>query len=166
MENYKDIFPIAKYYEKIVMPLDKKFRFKGDKMLCPLHNDKNPSMGIVKTKKGEMCHCFGCGVWCDVVDFHIRISRIYKNKILTRKEARRDLCKIFMVSEDSLPDTESLSSVTDDKRREQDIQDKMSEFDVTDFKYKFMEGKLKKKGIGYFNALMLTMIYEMKESEE
>ena len=42
----------------------------------------------------------------------------------------------------------------------------MNKFDIYDFKYKLLDGKLSKRRLGYFNALMLSMLWEVKESSE
>ena len=39
------------------------------KIICPFHNDKNPSM-----KVDNRFHCFGCGADGDVIDF---VSKLY-----------------------------------------------------------------------------------------
>ena len=40
-------------------------KFEGDKICCPFHNDRSPSMGI----KNNRYNCFACGESGDVIDF-------------------------------------------------------------------------------------------------
>ncbi len=162
--NYKKYFPVEEYYRRVVIPLNpNRFHYgSGDKMVCPLHDDHDPSLGVIETKSGEVCHCFGCGAWCDVVDLHMRVSKIYKKKYLDRDEARKDLCNIFHVKLEELPEEGDSDGKATDERREDLIVENMSKFDISDFRYRVLDGKLKKKKIGYFNALMMSMIWESK----
>lgn len=165
MSDYSKLFPINEYYRRVVMPLNKKFR-KGssDKYVCPLHNDNDPSLGVIKSKTGEVCHCFGCGAWCDVIELHQRVMKRHKRRYMDRDEAKKDLCSIFGVSYKDLPD-ESEKEVSTDKRREELISENRNKFDVSDYRYKFLDGKIQKRGVGYFNALMMSMIWELKNEE-
>lgn len=166
--NYKEYFPVEEYYRKVVKPINP-HRFKygsGGKMVCPLHDDHDPSLGVIESKNGEICHCFGCGAWCDVVDLHIRVSKIYKKKYLDREESRKELCKIFGINSSDLPEEDIKDGRTNDEKREELIKENMSKFDISDFRYKLLDGKLKKRGIGYFNALMMSMLWESKNGEK
>jgi hypothetical protein len=165
--DYGKYFPIEDYYRKVVIPINSK-RFKvssGGKMVCPLHDDHDPSLGIITSKKGETCHCFGCGAWLDVVDLHSKISKKYFNKYLSREESRKDLCRIFDIPEGNVPDEDATGNSVDDGNREDLISDRSRQFNINDFRYMLLDGKLKGRGIGYFNALMMSMIWEVKAEE-
>lgn len=61
-----------------------------------------------------------------------------------------------------MPEESGSDGKATDERREDLIVENMSKFDISDFRYRVLDGKLKKKKIGYFNALMMSMIWESK----
>ena len=134
-------------------------------MVCCLHDDHDPSLGVIKSKQGEKFHCFGCGAWGDIVDLHIRVSKKFKRKSLSREEALKELCSLFSVDY-TLVEEKEADNKSDDLKREDLIKDGKNKFDISDMKYKLLDGKLKKKRLGYFNALMMTMLWEVKESSD
>ena len=164
--DYGEKFPIEDYYRKVVIPINpRKFRISsGGKMICCLHDDTDPSLGVMKSKNGERYHCFGCGSWGDVVDLHIKVSKKYKKKSLNREEALKELCALFKIDYSEVEENEKQIDTSEDIKREDLIKGGKSKFDISDMKYRFLDGKLKGKKIGYFNALMLTMLWEVKEN--
>jgi hypothetical protein len=167
MVDYSKIFPLAEYYEKVVMPIDKKYRYRksDNKFICCLHNDKDPSLGIVKSKsKGEEFHCFGCNSWNNVVDFHMKVSYMYYNKLFASKDlAIKDLCRIFEVDYKDVP-VESLLENSEDKafRKEVALMDAVQQWNFGDFKVGVEQGKLEQRGVAYFNELMIRMVDVVK----
>lgn len=169
--DYSKYFPIRDYYEKVVMPINKKFRVtKGDKFICCLHDDTDPSMGIIKSKKkGEIFHCFGCNSWGTVIDLHKRVSLKYFNKRLDDDLAKRELCEIFNIRYEALPkeDDYKFENIQDKSVRKQyAMAEALNRFDIADFKNDFIEGKIEGKNIPYFNTLMIRMISELKSRNE
>lgn len=167
--DYGKYFPIVDYYSRVVMPLNSKFKINGtgskSHMICPLHNDTDPSLGIVSSSKGELFHCFGCNSWGNVIDLHRKISKKYLNKYLTEIEATRDLCRLFDVDYKSLPkETESTSvqELSDDDA----ISKSLYEFSYSDFSDGILVGKGAGKGIGYFNTLLARMLHEIYLKKE
>ena len=161
-------FSIVEYYKKVVQPLNPAhYRIKSDKMMvCPLHDDVNPSMGIIMNGKGEeLYHCFGCNRWGNVVELHKAVSRRLFKKYLSDDEALKDLCRVFNVDYVLVSDSIQESEKDEDIRQEVAIREAMDRFDIADYQRMFTEGKLKKKPIAYFNTLTMMMIAEMKESE-
>lgn len=63
---------------------------RAGKIICPFHNDKNPSM-----KVDSRFHCFGCGADGDVIDF---VSQLYGIGSL---EAAKKLATDFGIMYDS-----------------------------------------------------------------
>lgn len=60
-------------------------------VLCPLHDDKNPSMGFIHGKDGvTKFHCFGCGRAGNVVDLHKGT-----HKGLSEEQALKEVCEIL-----------------------------------------------------------------------
>lgn len=88
---------IEEYYLKEVYSKGGKYQ-KGhpvtDRLvLCPLHDDKNPSMGFIHGKDGvEKFHCFGCGRAGDVVDLHMGLR-----DIKDEERALKEVCDILGV---------------------------------------------------------------------
>lgn len=165
---YKDYFPIVEYYRRVVIPVNpKRYWVKSDKMMvCPLHDDINPSMGIMLDTEGnELYHCFGCNRWGNVVDLHKKVSRQLFRKYLSDEESLKDLCRIFSVPYDevSLPTKSESEDV--DVRRDIAIREAMGKFDISDFRRMMTEGKVKKKRVAYFNTLTMIMVNEIKQSE-
>lgn len=158
--KYKDYFSILEYYRKVVQPTNRKYHTKGDKlMVCPLHNDHDPSIGIVLGKDGdELFHCFGCGQWGNIVDLHVRVSKRLFNKYLSDEDALKDLCRIFNVDYDKLPKEDLNKDINIGVRQELALEKSIEKFDISDFKSMLMEGKLKGKGVGYFNTVLMIMI--------
>lgn len=81
------------YYLKTIYSRGGKFA-KGhpieDRLvLCPLHEDKNPSMGFLTGKDGiERYHCFGCGAVGTVVDLHRKLNGSKDDKIVVEEIAK------------------------------------------------------------------------------
>lgn len=165
--NYSKYFPVEDYYEKVVIPINpRRFRVVGDKMICPLHDDHDPSLGVIRKKDGnELCHCFGCNYWGNVVRLHQSIRKKYFNKYITPVDSLKELCSMFNVDYNKLP-LDDTSLIEDrDTRQEQELMKSMDSFDIGDFKYLVQEGKRANKGIGYFNALLMTMVSVVKSQE-
>ena len=95
---------IADYFERYVKPLSKKFStssfFEHRTVVCPFHEDINPSLGTINHKhlKGvKVYHCFGCGASGTVIRMHQRIQYIYHGNRMTDVEAAIDLCNLYGV---------------------------------------------------------------------
>lgn len=156
--NYNKYFPIREYYEKVVIPINpSKYKIKSGKMfVCPVHNDHDPSLGIIKSKKGDICHCFGCNFWGNVVELHQRVSKRHFKKYLSEEEAIAELCKIFNIKRESLPVTGS--NANKEEVQELALDEAIDNFDIGDFQRLIYEGKKEKRPIGYFNAVVMTMV--------
>lgn len=163
--NYNNYFPIVEYYKKVVVPINPdRYKIKSDKMfVCPVHNDHDPSLGLIPSKNGDTCHCFGCNFWGNVVELHQRVSRRLLKKYLSEDEAIHDLCRIFNVDYKSLPLEESGGGLDKGLKQELALSEAMDNFDIGDFKQLVYEGKKQKRPIGYFNALVMTMIDSCRE---
>lgn len=160
--NYGKWFPIREYYTKFVIPLNpKRFFIRGNMMVCPLHNDHDPSLGVIPNKSEEKFHCFGCGSAGTVVDLHKRVCQRHLKKYLSDDAAIRELCTMFNVPYEAIP--EEGVKLSDEVKRELAIEEAIQSFDLSDFSRLILEGKQKKKGIGYFNNLTMVMVSEVKE---
>lgn len=168
--DYGKYFPIAEYYKKVVVPLDKKFlNNKNDKFICCLHNDKDPSLGVINKKgKGEVFHCFGCGAWGDIIELHKKVSLIYFKKSLDTDLCKRELCEIFNIDYLSLPKDEFSVGVDTDReiRKQLAIQKSLEDFSLLDFRNSFIEGKIEGKPVSYFNTLLVRMLDKENRDRE
>lgn len=164
--DYGEFFPIVDYYEKVVMPIDKRFLKRSkDKFVCCLHDDTDPSLGIIHSKdKGEIFHCFGCNAWGTVVDLHKRVSLRYFNKHIDEDRAILELCEIFGVNLSDLPNSSNENIEDNDIRKQLAMKNAMNTFDIAHFQHKLVEGKIEGKSIPYFNTLLVRMIDEYKKS--
>ena len=166
--DYGDYFPIEEYYDKVVKPINKKFSYsKNGKYICCLHDDKDPSLGVIHNKsKGEVFHCFGCNAWGTVVDLHKKESLKYFGKSLDDTLAVRELCDLFGIKYSSLPleDTSEFERVADkDIRKELAVKEAINRFGIDDFRDGIIAGKMEGRGIPYFNTLLIRMIDEERE---
>ena len=166
--NYSKYFPVREYYRKYIIPINpNRYRDTSDKMVCPVHDDHDPSLGIIHSKKdGEICHCFGCNFWGNIVELHQRVNRRLFKKYLSEEEAIKDLCRIFKIDYNTLPKEVSTKDLEKGLRQEIALNEALEGFDIGDFKQMIIEGKRNKKGITYFNTLMMIAINELKEVEE
>lgn len=145
---YSDYFPIVEYYKRVVQPIKPSaYRLKNDKMMvCPLHDDINPSMGVIRNSNGdEIYHCFGCGRWGNVVDLNMRVKRRLMKVRLSEEESVKDLCKIFGVSPDIALSIEKYEETPSDF--EGKVIDKSSEFGVYDFTLMLRDWRKARLGI-------------------
>ncbi len=160
--DYKEFFPIKEYYERVVIPLNpKRFHVHGDKMICCLHKDTDPSLGIVYSKsKGEQYHCFGCNSWGTVVDLHIKVSKKYFKKDLSFEDALKDLCRLFNVNFNDLPlESDFVERTNNDYlRKALELEEAVNSFSIQELKDGIIRGKLDKKGPEYFNTLLVKTL--------
>lgn len=156
--NYSGYFPMLEYYDKIVAPISKKYQIKSNRMrVCPLHDDHDPSLGIIKDeKRGEIYHCFGCNRYGNIVKLHQGVSQRLFNKHLTYTESIKELCNIFSVNYSSLPKEDEVEEPNIDL----EFKEALNRFDISDFKERIIYGKVNNKPIGYFNTLLAVMINE------
>ena len=169
MNNYSKYFPVIEYYKKFVSPMNpKRYWVKQNKlMVCPIHNDHDPSLGIIRDKSGsEKLHCFGCNYLAkSVVQFHQDVCRIKQRRMISEEESIRELCNLFNVDFNSLPKSLVSTDIDKDIKQQIELLDSQDKFDISDYKQLILEGKRKKKGIGYFNTLTMVMLNEVKEAE-
>lgn len=163
--NYNKYFPVVEYYEKYIVPINPHRYFidwKGGKpmMVCTQHNDHDPSLGIIPNKNGDIVHCFGCNFAGNIVQFHQGVCRRLFKKVISEDEALKDLCRIFGVDYSSLPAQEK----EEDRGVSQELElaKSMERFDISDFRERILKGKREKRGVGYYNTLMMIMIDEIK----
>ena len=165
-EVYAKYFPFEEYYNKVVVPVNRRrFHQSGDMFVCPMHDDHDPSLGVIRKKNGiEVCHCFGCNYWGDVVKFHQSFCQKYLHRYMSSYDVLKDLSRIFGVDYESLPKG---SGLEEDKqlRQENEMLKAFDDFDIGDYKYMISKGKKEKKGIAYYNTLMMIMTAKVKESE-
>mgnify|MGYP000008981135 FL=1 len=153
------------------MSFSKKYYFSSaGKMVCPLHDDKKPSMGIVVKSDGtELFHCFGCNSWGDVVDFHIRVSgRLFGKKGMSRETALKELSKEFGVRYEDALRADGSASV-EESNICTDMKLRMLADDVgslQDFKYSWMQARKQGMPIGYLNDLLMRRIASVKKLED
>lgn len=164
--DYGEYFPIAEYYEKIVIPLDSRFkRSKKGMFVCCFHDDTDPSLGIIHSKdKGEIFHCFGCNAWGNIIDLHKKVSLKYYKKHIDDERAILELCGIFGVDVSELPNNKNENNGDRYIRRQLAMREAMGRFDVPYFHRKLVEGKMDGKDVPYFNTLLVKMIDEYKSS--
>ena len=73
-------------------------RTQWETVLCPLHDDHDPSLGLMHDRgrpKVMLYHCLGCGSAGTVVRLHQRVESKYHNRELSAHDACMELCKLF-----------------------------------------------------------------------
>lgn len=105
------------YYNKMVVPIDKKFRPMAEGRstgICPFHVDTDPSLHVWRGKSGKgqpIFHCFGCGTGGNVVFIHMKLMYQYHKKKLSKQEAIEQLAAMFGIelpTIDEMPVQESV----------------------------------------------------------
>lgn len=98
----KVIATVTDYYDRFIHKYDSKYQrssFTKDKLvLCPFHDDVNPSMGLIKDKNDkdvEIFHCFGCGASGDVVRMHRRFVFISEHRNISIETASKEVAQIY-----------------------------------------------------------------------
>lgn len=92
------------YYDMIIGPQEPKYgrhsMTDGGQVVCPFHDDINPSMGTMKdrNKPGvKLFHCFGCGKTGNVIKMHqLTLSR-FMHKEMSSEDAAYELASIFQI---------------------------------------------------------------------
>lgn len=68
IRNIRDLETIINYYYPN--------QLRKNKMKCPFHDDKSPSLQIADKGNGAFYKCFGCGVGGDIIDFIKRVEQV------------------------------------------------------------------------------------------
>lgn len=126
---------LSEYYVQHVFPIARRFRLwsplESSTVVCPIHEDNDPSMGFILTKEGEKFHCFGCGAAGTLVDLHRSVLRVHFGRRLSSEEARVDLYSLYGIAEDQIPED---TSWTRRLSRERDIDSARGQLGVGDLK--------------------------------
>lgn len=165
------------YYNKMVVPLDKKFRPMSvgtPTGLCPFHHDTDPSMRVWRGKSGKgdpIFHCFGCGAGGNVVFIHMRIMNQYHKKRITKQESIEQLAKIFGVTLPSVEELPKQESVFQRMRNNLFSVNNVPKGKLTLAEYRKTNNRIKTYDLsptqksGAFNRLDISMAIEMINSK-
>lgn len=153
------VLSIQDYYTTHLSHLASKFsRYSFDRsntVVCPFHNDNDPSFGVIKGKDGlDRYHCFGCGVVGDFVDFYINIQRVFNSRNLTEGSAIQEICKLYAIPLDDL----EVDYTQEVLSREESMQAMKSSYYSSDFERDVRMGILTGKPVAYYNAKLLEYI--------
>lgn len=89
---------IVEYFNTMIFPRFPHlgmFSEEGGKVVCPFHDDINPSMGIIPGT--EVFHCFGCGAHGNVIELHRRFLQTL-GYTLSTEESLTDLTDAFGIT--------------------------------------------------------------------
>ena len=86
---------IVDYFNTMIYPRHPQLGYftGSNKVVCPFHEDLNPSMGIIPGT--EVFHCFGCQATGDVIEMHRRYLNQYHGTHFDRSGALDDLIDTF-----------------------------------------------------------------------
>lgn len=161
---------LVDYYDKFIKNLDTRFSrysYKSDGLvLCYFkdHNDINPSMGKIKSKKHkgvEVCHCFGCGRTADIVRLHQILSQQYYNKELTEKEACLDLCSMFSIPIDDYEEDDD--NTVEFYKKVLKIDTLLDNYTIRDFQSELLEIRKRGVDLNSLNSACIKMIATNKK---
>lgn len=149
-------YTIKEFYEKYLLDMEvldsdigKKIKKYSngfndkDMAICPLHNDHDPSFGLIKSKKYKgvlVGHCFGCGRVVDVIRLNQQlinkglIHREYYsgNQVVTYLESAKFLAEEKNLSLDDT-EAESLDMDNIQIQRELSIRKSRDKYSIRDF---------------------------------
>ena len=93
-----------------------------DKIVCPFHNDDNPSCMV--SDEYKTYHCFGCHAKGTVVEFVRDYERLQGNDNYSQVDAIEEFAKVFRID---IPDLEDMSLIKtdEDKKMARPVDTKM-----------------------------------------
>ena len=156
------LFSLPRYYSEYIQPLDSKFKYRdlytSHTVLCPLHDDHDPSFGIVHRQGKEIGHCFGCGVWVDVFSLHQKIEARWHQRNITYTQAIQELAQKWGIdlSQTTLPAEEN--SFDRQLNKERKIMLAVQEYKTGDFIADLAKAKLDHKSLAYVNGLFVRLL--------
>lgn len=162
--NYSEYFPFGQYYRKYIMPKVKRARVSSStKFICalPNHEDTDPSLSILKQDGHELIKCFGCGFTGNIIKFHKTFVLQKEQRYLSTEDAIKEIASIFNIDYRIIPKESEQVGVDSDKI-DYEIMKRTEKFDISDYRYKLIEGKSRGEGIVYYNTLMMIMLNEFK----
>jgi len=97
-----ELADIRHYYENCIKPLGAQYSYRslyGSRtVICPLHDDNDPSLGIIGKQGIKRYHCFGCGASGTIVRLHQRIQKKFYDKSLTDEESAIEIANMYGIS--------------------------------------------------------------------
>lgn len=175
------VIPIEAYYDRFITKLDPSYavsvpsRVRNKRGLCPFHDDKAPSLGILLSDDGrERFNCFGCREWGHVVDMHRKVELRYHSRKFSPDDAARDLLRLFDIDEgiftphirDTRAQLTQEEKLSKEARRRIATEEILNRFDVENYRGLVLSGVSTGKGTGYFNSILHRMTSETKDPLE
>ena len=162
---------IPDYYDNYVSKFHKsfsEFKLSANKLvICPLHSDTDPSMGLINHKflrKVKIFHCFGCHASGDLVRLHQRIVHKYENRTISERDSCIELANIFNIpydeyKEESIEDYEQRYFNT--IKRLDSLKNRYTE---SDFKYDCIKSRQQDRDnvLAYLNSSCVKLIATKK----
>lgn len=98
------VINIPDYYDHYIKPLHPKFSDSSLNVsktaICPIHDDTDPSMGLINHKfyKGvKIFHCFGCNRTGSVIKLHQLVVKTYEKRSIDETQSCQELARFFKV---------------------------------------------------------------------
>lgn len=118
------IATVRDYYDRYIVPTNPKYAervfSKHSLVLCPFHDDNDPSLGLIRDKHDkdvEVFHCFGCGAGGDVVRMHRRFEFIQNKKNITLEQATKEVANLYGIELDEEKHTNAVRTMLAEKER-------------------------------------------------
>lgn len=111
LKDYLNSQPIWEYFNRYIAPSNPRlgyFSSAGGKIVCPFHDDLNPSLGIIPGT--NIFHCFGCKAHGTLIEFHQRLRSLPPNPKCSESLAVQELAALYPMSSDQLTLTSPTSS--------------------------------------------------------
>lgn len=171
----KIVANIPDYYDKVVHKIQPKFSERSllvnRTVICPLHDDNDPSLGLMNHRhlKGvRLYHCFGCNSTGTIIRLHQRIVSKYEDRKLNDEQACYELAKMFNIPLDGIEETKEEDFEKRYLRKLADIDSHMNDYTVKDYSNELL--KLRKESkivdLKMVNKASIKMISTVKKLYE
>lgn len=188
--SLQNLVTIEDYYAQVVVPLHRVYSISipslsGSKGVCPLHEDINPSMGVLLGRNGqEQFNCFGCHATGTVVDFHRQVSESHLTPLTSSPMGirqkndlyARDLLSRFGIDLAPVLAQVGTAKVTDRTLTEQQaklqatteqVRQVHASYSLADYRSSVVDGLLSVpvQPRSYFNTLLHRMTYQTNQAK-
>lgn len=177
-ENGEHIIPVRQYYIDRVVPMGRKYAIRvpdygSSKGVCPLHDDRGPSFGILKGSDGrERFNCFGCEKRGHIVDLHREFELRWNDRSMGMLEAARDLLRLYKIDVEPFLEVvrggvAKAEEIVDERearrrRRAADMASIKDSYTAKDYGNDVVAGILSEKPLGYFNTLLFKSTMQVR----
>ena len=171
----KIVANIPDYYDKVVHKIEPKFAARSltvsRTVICPLHDDNDPSLGLMNHRhlKGvRFYNCFVCNSTGTIIRLHQRIVSKYEDRKINDEQACYELAKMFNIPLEGIEETSEDDFEKRYIRKMMDIDTHLKDYTVRDYSNELL--KLRKESqvvdLKQVNKASIKMIATVKKLYE